>query len=218
MPQEDTQNRYEKFYQEVVRPLAKEKRYRDACDLFISKLEVETDAEFRFELIPDLCVYLTQVGDGDARLHWAEVLTKEFDSRPHAWTNMVNFGVGAPKRQNTHEEDLEALGYYEIALDRARKCDQWVRDILFYICRHLCRMEDYQQHESYMREIVADLENEREIDIPFLEDDWLKRVPAGRMDEDLRRTYQVLVVADKARRRAASEEAVPTRKQLEKFL
>ena len=73
-----------------------------------------------------------------------------------------------------------------------------------------------QAHTDH--EIIADLENEREIDIPFLEDDWLKRVPKEEMDEDLRRTYQALVVADKARRRAASEESVPTRKQLDKFL
>ena len=65
---------------------------------------------------------------------------------------------------------------------------------------------------------MDDLENEREVDIPFLEDDWLKRVPEGKMDEDLRRTYQALVVADKARRRAAVEESVPTRSQLETFM
>jgi hypothetical protein len=219
MPQEESGRRYEKFYREIVRPLTKEKRYRDVCDLLIEKLDIETDPDFRFVLIPDLCVYLTQVGDGDACLHWATVLTEEFDDRPLAWSNMAIFGVGAHHNRPLDEtENLQRLGYYEIALDRARKCDQWVRDALFDICRLVTSLQDYEQHEAYMREIMEDLENEREIDIPFLEDDWLKRVPEGKMDEGLRRTYQALVTADKARRRAALEESVPTRKQLDKFL
>ncbi|MAN79421.1 MAG: hypothetical protein CMM77_09660 [Rhodospirillaceae bacterium] len=131
---------------------------------------------------------------------------------------MAKSGVGAPKRHNTREEDLERLRDYETALDRARKCDQWVRDVLFYIYRHLRQLEDYDQHEAYMRETVADLENERELDIPFLEDDWLKRIPVGKMDEDLRFIYQADVAADKARRRAAAEKSVPTREEWETFL
>lgn len=199
-------------------PLMNRRRYQDICDLIIEKLAVENNPEFRFELFSILLVHLSQIGDEADCKRWAETLTKEFDHYPYAWTAMARSGVGAPKRHNTHEEDLEALGYYEIALDRARKCDQWVRDILFYSCRHLCGMEDFVRHEAYMREIMDDLENEREVDIPFLEDDWLKRVPEGKMDEDLRRTYQALVVADKARRRAAVEESVPTRSQLETFM
>lgn len=218
MSTKEAQERYQKYRDEILAPLMQERRYHDICDLIIEKLDIEADPEFRFELFSLLLVHLSQIDDEAGCKRWAEALTKEFDHYPYAWTAMARSGVGAPKRHNTQDENLEALGCYRIALDRARKCDQWVRDVLFYICRHLCRMEDYEQHEAYMREIVADLENEREIDVPFLEDDWLKWVPEGKMDEDLRRTYQAYVGADKARRLAASEESVPTRKQLDKFL
>ena len=219
MPQEESPKRYERFYREVVRPLAKEKRHRDVCDLLINKLDTETDPEFRFELIPDLCVYLMQVGEGEACVHWAIVLTEEFDEQPLAWTNMAIFGVGADHNHPLDEsEKLQKLGYYKVALGRGRKKNESVRYVLFDICRILTDLKEYEQLDACMHEIIADLENEREIDIPFLEDDWLKRVPKEEMDEDLRRTYQALVVADKARRRAASEESVPTRKQLDKFL
>ena len=218
MPREDSLRRYNEYREEVLTPLMKQRRYRDVCALVIEKLDAEDDPGFRYELISILLVHLSQIDDEAGRKHWTRILTKEFDHSPFAWATMAMMGVGAPKRHNTREEDLEALGYYKIALDRARESNQWIRDTLFDICRHLCRMEDYEQHEAYMREIMDDLKNEREIDIPFLEDDWLKRVPEGEMDEDLRRTYQAYVVADKARRRAASEESVPTRKQLDKFL
>ena len=216
---QDAQEKYQKYQDEILAPLMRQRRYHDVCDLIVEKLKIETDPEFRYELISILLIHLTQINDGAGRKHWVQILTKEFDHYPFDWTTMATMGVGAPTRQNTRDEDLEALGYYRIALDRARKCDQWVRYVLFDICRHLCRMEDYEQHEAYMREIMEDLENAREFDIPFLEDDWLKRVPEGKMDEDLRRTYQALVVADKARRRAAGiEEGPPTRAELEKFL
>ena len=121
MPQEESPKRYERFYREVVRPLAKEKRHRDVCDLLINKLDTETDPEFRFELIPDLCVYLMQVGEGEACVHWATVLTEEFDEQPLAWTNMAIFGVGADHNHPLDEsEKLQKLGYYKVALGRGR--------------------------------------------------------------------------------------------------
>lgn len=218
MAEHSSLERYIKYRDEVIVPLMEQRRFREICDLLIAKLDVETDPEFRFELFSLLIVHLSQIDDEAGCKHWARVLTEEFDHKPYAWTTMARSGVGSPKRHNTREEDLEALRYYEIALDRAYKSNQWVRDVLFYICRHLCHLKDYEQHEFYMRRIIDDLDKARELDIPFLEDDWLERVPEGKMDEDLRRTYQAYVVADKSRCREASELSVPTRKQLDMFL
>ena len=56
-----------------------------------------------------------------------------------------------------------------------------------------------------MREIIDDLKNKREIDIPFLEDDWLRFLMPGTLDDALVTRYRSLVAADRARRRGLSE-------------
>ena len=39
--------------------------------------------------------------------------------------------------------------------------------------------------DACMREIIDDLKNKREIDIPFLEDDWLRFLMPGTLDDAL---------------------------------
>ena len=60
--------------------------------------------------------------------------------------------------------------------------------------------------DACMREIIDDLKNKREIDIPFLEDDWLRFLMPGTLDDALVTRYRSLVAADRARRRGLSED------------
>lgn len=219
MDNADPMARRQAYQEEVLIPLGRQKRFREICDWIVSTLETEDDPEFRFDLIPDLCLHLQMLGDNDACRHWATVLTKEFDDWPLAWTNIAIYGVGSDHSGPLNgEERKQKLAYYEIALDRAYKKDEWVRYTLFATCRQLTFMKEYGRLADRMREIIADLDNKREIDIPFLEADWLKRVPEGAIDEEVRRTYESYVQADAARRRVSvGEEGPTTRQELEKY-
>ena len=200
---EDTHAAFMTFVKDVLYPLMRAGLYAEMCEEAERRLAMETDPDLRFAIISTTAMLLYQPENRDLCLYWSERLCEEFDDWPFAWTHMA---MGFRDWNDAANADnLIALGHYETALQRAYAADQWVRYVLFDICRHLTQMEDWPALEARMREIIADLENTREIDIPFLEDDWLRFVMPGLLDADLVARYQALVAADRVRRRGLSE-------------
>lgn len=200
---EDTHAAFMAFVNDVLYPLMRAGLYTEMCEEAERRLAMETDPDSRFDIISITATLLYQPENRDLCLYWSERLCEEFDDWPFAWTHMA---MGFRDWNDAANADNRiALGHYETALQRAYAADQWVRYVLFDICRHLTQMEDAAALEVRMREIVADLQNTREIDIPFLEDDWLKRVPEAAIDLCLRDRYTRLVAADRVRRRGLSE-------------
>lgn len=188
------------FQDNVVRPMLGERRYFELCDVIEAKLEAERDEDFRFMLIGELVLYLQLAGDDRSSLDWAVRRCQEFDASPIAWSalgswHFYSMHPGHP----TQDEMLTALKNYNIALRRARSANEWVRYVLFNICRVLADLEEYTKLEATMREILDDLETERENDSPRLEGEWLNRVPEDALDASLLERYKLLEQADAAR-------------------
>lgn len=64
------------------------------------------------------------------------------------------------------------------------------------MCRVLVAMKDYPRLDATMRDIIQDLATFREFDSPRIEAEWLKSVPAGKLDAALVARFRRLEAAD----------------------
>ncbi len=188
-------------YDSICSPMIREKRFRELGDRIIEMLETEYDPDLRFAFIVDLTTFLHLAGDEERSLRWAENLTVEFPDNPIAWTRIAKcysplLHPGSPTDANT----IKAFESYQMALEVARQKDEFVRYVLFDICRFLRDVRDYERLIEYMNEILADMETQRTYDIPQFEADWLRQLPTNAIDPELRRTFIRLEAADQLRR------------------
>jgi len=194
---------YVTFRKEVLNPLMRVRLYEEMYEEAEIYLAATRDPDVRFTLMSEMSLFVYGTSDEGMGFRWLERLCDEFPENPFAWTRMA--GWYCLRRDPTPEQCRIALGHYKTALARARTADEWVRSVLFSICRLHVSAEDWSALEARMREIIDDLENKREIDIPFLEDDWLRFLMPGTLDDALVIRYRSLVAADRARRRGLSE-------------
>ena len=189
---------YTAFRDEVFFPLLEAERYVEMGEAAETYLVTEQDSAIRFRVISEIAVFLDVPGHKDVAFHWAERLCEEFNDSPFAWCRMGAW-YRAPRRE-TPANNRVAFGHYETGLGHAPAADQWVRYVLFDMCRLLANMENWSGLEACMREINSDLAVERELDALFLEDDWLQGIPEGAIDVSLVAQYWRLVAAPPNRR------------------
>jgi len=210
--------RLNEYQDTILFPMVRDKRFRELCDRILELLATEHDPDCRFALITDLTTFLRYAGDDQESLRWAQSLTQEYADNPFAWTNLAGWYFYSPHPGSPSNKDRgRALEYFETALKIARQQNEFVRSVLFAICRVLTDMADYAALSEYMNEILLDMNIQREYDIPQFEADWLNRVPAGAIAPDLRETFIRLEAADSKRRQSNRFSTMaPTRSDLER--
>jgi len=130
----------------------------------------------------------------------AKRLTEEYPEDCLSWTGFgMWYYCSGTTGQQREADNLTALSHFKVALKKARAANEWIRYILFDICRLLAWIERYDEINGYMREILADMEIKREIDIPFFECDWLRFTPEDKIDPDLAKTFREIRAKDQAR-------------------
>jgi len=194
----DEWNAYIEFRDRTFFPLLEEDRYTEIADAADAFLASEENPAVRFRVISEVSVFLDEPGPADVAFRWAERLCLEFPDYPFAWCRMGAWFC-APYRA-TPENYRVAVGHYETALRHARAADEWVRYVLFDLCRCLAKAEDWERLEARIREIVADLETKRELDSTVLEDDWPMPTEDGALEPALVARYRRLAAADRDRR------------------
>lgn len=187
----EIQNKIRKFEEDVLHPLIREERYDELCEQITQRLSEETDPDFRYELKSDLITVLHLLDGAESRcIRAGESLVEEFPDHPLAWLQLAKMYFYVPKGQErTPEGTSKAFQYFDKALYVARERDEWVRYVLFDLCRAFASMTQYDELELVMREIMEDLAHTRRLDIPKLEGDWLRRIPRGSLDGDLIERY-----------------------------
>lgn len=178
-------------------PLAGQGRFRELSEIIESQLETERDPEFRYELMSNLVHFLDLAGQYDESLQWAQALCVEFGESPFAWSVHAWRYIHKAYRGEASEEELEkAYRLCETGLERARAKNEFVRFVLFDMCRVLAFMKNYERLEKTMREILKDLETFRKYDSPRIEAEWLKSVPTDKLDVTLVERFKRLEKAD----------------------
>lgn len=215
---EEQQQFLNTYFDDIVAPLVKQRRFDDLCDRLFELLADVTSAEIRYQLRADLSGYLRLAGKEEEGFRQALELADEFKDWPRAWMHLGAWYFYTPHPGHpTPEEQQKALAHYETALAVAYEHDEWVRFVLYDICRVLTAMEDYPALESRMREIINDLANARRTDMPAVERDWTERIPEGAIDPVFRERYVALSKASYRRWRRLGEDrlTVPTLADLE---
>lgn len=184
---------YTAYRDEVFFPLLEAEHFVEMGEAAETYLATEQNPAIRFRVMSEISVFLDVSGHEDVAFDWTERLCGEFEDSPFAWCRMAAW-YREPRR-TTPANNRAAYGYYEKALGHARAADQWVRYVLFDMCRLLANMENWSGLEARMREIISDLEMKREHDALFLEDDWLQGIPEGAIDVSFVAQYRRLVAA-----------------------
>jgi hypothetical protein len=94
----------------------------------------------------------------------------------------------------------KAMDASGIALEKAWAARKWLRWVLADRCRIAADAKRFDIVEAAMAEILDDWPCKCEIDVPFFEWDWLKRVPEGAIDPALRARYEATVAQVLAKR------------------
>lgn len=192
----DPEERIEALRKNILEPLRKENRLTELSDRVEVVLEGELNPRVRFELISEMASAL-RLFDEVLSHDWIARLTAEFDEDPFAWCQFANWHF--MPEQSTKDELQTVLNHYGTALERARAKNEFIRYVLFDICRILREAQDFAGLEERMREILQDLEIRREVDCPFVEADWLNGITDGAVDPDLAERFRRLEAADKER-------------------
>lgn len=189
---------YTAYRDEVFFPLSEAERYVEMGEAAETYLATEQSLAIRFRVMSEISVFLDIPGCEDIAIRWVERICEEFNDSPFACCRMGAW-YREPRR-TTPANNKIAFGHYETALGHARAADQWVRYVLFDMCRLLADMKSWSGLDACMREIISDLEMKREHDTLFLEDDWLQSIPEGAIDASLVAQYRRLVAAPPNRR------------------
>jgi len=185
-----------KVHKEIIGPLYRQKRFTEIENEISKILEDETDEYIRRSLISELSLFL-HIGGAQfsglitKSLHWENKLIEEFPDDPSSWSSLAGWYFYSPVKGHPTKEEMEiALGHYETALKKAYAGNEWVRNIMFYICRLMAKMEDYDGLDYWMREALKDMKVKRTYDIPQFECEWLNYTPEDKIDPDLAETVE----------------------------
>ena len=196
----ETSARLRDNHEDIIRPMIRERRFAALHRTMAAVIADEKDCEFAFDLMAETSISLRIAGEKTLSLAWARRITEKFNDSPFAWTDLARwYWFGSPSDPMRPENMRIALGHYETALARARTMDKHVRYILFDMCRLLTDLEDYPRLAGAMRDILDDLNNRRDIDIPRIKGEWLKRLPEGALAPGLIARYRRIMAADAAR-------------------
>jgi len=191
------QERINEYKESALFPLVRAGRYTELCDDIKERLRNEPDSEFRYQLMSELVKFSGLAGREEEGFLWAERLCQEFDDSPFSWSVFAWTYLHRAYRGEASQEELEkALQLCETGLERARAKNEFVRFVLFDMCRVLVFMEDYVRLEKTIRDIVEDLETFREFDSPRIEAEWLQSVPESKLDTALVARFKRLEEAD----------------------
>jgi len=197
---EDGHEKFRQISEKVISPLYRQKRFSELRDRVIEILDSESDPDLRKSLMSELAVTFYRPGWVDESRKWAHCRADEYPEDPHSWSYLAHWYLYSDPEKDGIENGQEiGLKNYKIALQKARESNEWVRSTLFDICRALTHIGDYKAVEKRMREILKDLEIKREIDVPFLECDWLEHIPEGKIDLELAEEFLTLNDKDKER-------------------
>jgi hypothetical protein len=208
---DDSPSGYERFWREVVAPLNRPGRARELVRAVEDYLAGCEHRDTRAALMRNVASCLGSDGRMAERDEWHRRLLDENPDSAFDWNSCaMDFAIDG--RFDDPAALIKALDLNAIALEKARETRLWLRWVLGDRCRIATDAKRFDIVEAAMAAILDDWPCKCEIDVPFFEWDWLKRVPEGGIDPALRARYEATVaqvLAKRAEQDARSGAAAP---------
>jgi len=206
-------------HERIRRSLLRHEHLPDFIEYLEIVLDLELDTGLRHQLEGEFISSLYMVGRIDDAIAYAQDVTDERPDDALAWRRLASrYHLGSRPDFSSPADRGRAIFYLKKGVAAGRRSNKWLRLVMHDLCRALRANEDYAALEQSMIELMEDLKTPRDVDIPFLEADWLRNLPDGALSEETLTRYHKLMQAEQGRREAAGDnDYVPTLEDLSQY-